>query len=293
MIDTLSSPIEVPASAKITGAKHPITAKEDALFEEWVVNRPQRYPFATDGCADPESFEKSAYRIVFVLKERNWGHTVEDQREYAKTQIDPSKRLTELREDKGRKILDSWWTLMAQWAEVLLAKEPVDWPAIETRFLPVDSPASPMSKKEIDNWIQDKNIEALGKCACVQLKKSPGGGTMNKADFKTIVSEDRELILRQFAIYSPHFIVSCGSNDNWNMFRYTLFPKPEVKRTRNGIQYFIASSPDNGLCKTAVINFGHPSMRVNSNLWGSLAIGLREALKEIATSCGNLGASLT
>lgn len=291
MLDEAPRPIEDPVPAKTTAAKHPIRDSEDKLFEEWIVARPERYPFASDGCADPGVFEQSRYKIVFVLKERNWGHTVEDQRALAATPYDLSKRLTELHEDAGRETFDVWWTLMAQWAEALLATDSVDWPTIEKRFVPneVANGSLTMTKEEKKAWIHNKNKEALGKCACVQLKKAPGGGTMNKADFGVIVSKDRDFILRQFAIYSPHFIVSCGSGDNWNMFLSTLFPKSEVKRTHNGIQYILGSSPAHGLCKTAVVNFGHPSMRVNNSLWGVLAFGLREALDEIKSSCQDLG----
>ncbi|WP_434782542.1 hypothetical protein [Ferrovum myxofaciens] len=296
MLDEAPKLNEDPVQAKTTAAKHLIRASEDALFEKWVEARPKRNPFASDGCADPEMFVQSRYRIVFVLKERNWGYTVDEQREFAATQDDLPKRLTELHEDLGRETFDVWWTLMAQWAEMLLATDSVDWPTIEKRFdqnaVPDGSAPWPMTTEEKEVWIHNKNKEALGKCACVQLKKAPGGGTMNKADFREIVEEDRDFILRQFAIYSPHFIVSCGSGDNWNMFLNALFkvdPKSEVKRTHNGIQYFLASSLDHGLCKTAVVNFGHPSMRVNNSLWGVLAFGLREALDEIMSSCQGLG----
>lgn len=282
MTDPVSNPVADPAQSKITVAKHQIREKEDALFEDWLEQHPKRNPFAPDGCAVPEAFEKSHHKIVFVLKERNWGHSIEEQRAYAEEKYDPSKGLTDMRE-----IFDSWWTLMAQWAEVLLSKDPVDWSEIQGRF----EPAQGMTPEEKKSWILVKNKEALGKCACMQLKKAPGGGTMNKKDFDNIVNEDKDLILRQFAIYSPDFIVSCGSTDNWNVFRSRLFPNSEVKRTRNGIQYFIASSPDNGLGKTAVINFGHRSMRVNNSLWGVLAFGLREAIEEISSSCAALKTS--
>lgn len=295
MLDEAPSPIEYPVLAKTTAAKHPITDKEDALFEEWVA---ARYPFATDGCADPGVFEQSRHRIVFVLKERNGGSTSEMQRKdaLAAPQVDLSERLAELHADVERETFDGWWTGMAQWAEALLATDPVDWPTIERRFanaVPDGSPPQSMTNEEKDVWIRNKNKEALGKCACVQLKKAPGGPKLNKDNFGVIVSEDRHFILHQFAIYSPHFIVSCGSGDNWNIFLNTLFPKSEVKQTHNGIQYFLASSPDHGLCKTAVVNFGHPSMRVNNSLWGALTFGLREALDEIKSSCQGLGASPT
>ena len=137
-----------------------------------------------------------------------------------------------------------------------------------------------MTTEESNEWINKRNKESLGKCACIQLKKAPGGGELNKEDYVTVVKEDKDLLLRQFAIYSPHFIVSCGSNDNWLIFSRILFEIPQIKQTHNGINYFIVSLDGNNH-KTAVINFGHPSMRINATLQGALAFGLREAVTEI------------
>jgi hypothetical protein len=33
-----------------------------------------------------------------------------------------------------------------------------------------------------------------------------------------VVKEDKDFLMRQFGIYSPHFIVSCGSSDTWSIF---------------------------------------------------------------------------
>ena len=273
-------------------ALHPIRAKENALFEEWIKAPQVRYPFAVDGCADPAAFERSRYRIVLTLKERNWGHTIEEQRAFAAAPPDLPTRLQEMSNDKGRETFDSWWTLVAQWVEVLLATESVDWPALERSFA-LDAATSDVAPRQVaesrEAWVYEKNKMSLGKCSCVQLKKVPGGGTMNKYDFNAFVKEDKDFILRQFGIYSPHFIISCGSNDNWGVFSQCLFPDSDVQRTRNGVMYFIASSSQNGLCKTAVINFGHPSMRINSSLWGVLAFGLRDALDEINSQHSDLG----
>ena len=177
MLDEAHSPIEDPAPAKTTATKLSIRDRENALFEEWMMKHPNRNPFATDGCGDPGVFEQQlCRRIVFVLKERNWGHTVEEQRAHAEAKVDPSVRLTTMREDAGRETFDSWWTLMAQWTEVLLAetKVSVDWPAIERRFdpnaVPDGSPPQSMTQEEKESWIRIKNKESLGKCACVQLK---------------------------------------------------------------------------------------------------------------------------
>ena len=103
---------------------------------------------------------------------------------------------------------------------------------------------------------------------------------LNKEDFLTIVREDRDLILRQLSIYSPHFVVSCGSNDSWIAFKEHIFKDQKVNQSTNGIHYFIVQM-NNCNHKTAVVNFGHPSMRINATLRGVLAFGLRETLEEI------------
>ncbi len=226
-----------------TNEERDIRQEEDSLFNEWAK---KRHPFATDGCADPEMFLQSPHKIVFVLKERNWGHTIETQRELQ------SKGHTEI--VKERETFNSWWTLMAQWADVLLAEQSSSktWQQIQESFVPP-------SDEDRNKWIENRNKKSLGKCACIQLKKAPGGGKLNNEDYYKIVTEDKNLILRQFAIYSPHFIISCGSNDNWFAFTNIIFQNPQIEQTHNGINYFIVSL-DSSNHKTAVINFGHPSM---------------------------------
>ena len=66
------------------------------------------------------------------------------------------------------------------------------------------------------------------------------------------------------------------------LFTNVLFESPAIKQTKNGIQYFITRLNDSEH-KTAVVNFAHPGMRVNSKLWGALAFGLRDALSEISS----------
>lgn len=249
-----------------TTATH-IRHAEDSLFYEWAS---KRHPFVTDGCANPESFLKSHQKIVLVLKERNWGHTIEDQREL---QNGGRKEIVDERET-----FDSWWTLMAQWADVLLPKNNYceSWCQIQESF----RPPSTVKAEDRSQWINNRNKQSLEKCACIQLKKAPGGGGLNKEDFHKVVAEDKALILKQLSLYSPHFIISCGSNDNWLAFTQILFQPLEIKQTRNGINYFVVSLAGNSH-RTAAVNFGHPSMRVNGTLWGVLTFGLREALAEI------------
>ncbi len=246
-----------------------IRQEEDSLFKEWAL---KRHPFATDGCANPKVFHESHQRIVFVLKERNWGHTIAEQKEL---QLRACEEIIEERD-----IFNGWWTLMAQWADVLLQKGDTNesWRQVQSSYLP----SSNKTTEEHSEWIKERNKDSLGRCACIQLKKAPGGGGLNTEDFLTVVKEDRELILRQLSIYSPHFIVSCGSSDNWFAFKNIIFENPEINQSKNGINYFTVQI-DGCSHRTAVVNFGHPSMRVNATLWGALAFGLQEALPEIFT----------
>lgn len=247
-----------------------IRKAEDSLFKEWAM---KRHPFATDGCADSKAFQESERKIVFVLKERNWGHTNDDQKELQ------SIGYAEIIEERNS--FNSWWTLMAKWADVLLLKEnsSKSWNDIERSY----EPHSRVAAEDQDQWIEDKNRKSLGRCACIQLKKAPGGGELNKEGLHNVVVEDKKLILRQLAIYSPHFIISCGSNDNWFIFTKILFQDVEIRKTHNGVNYFIAPIGRNNH-KAAVINYGHPSMRINGALWGALAFGLRDAMAEIEDS---------
>lgn len=241
-----------------------IKQAEDILFDEWSL---RRHPFATDGCADPKMYSEATKKIVFALKERNWGHSKQDQIE-----LQLSGRAEK---EECRYFFNGWWTMMAQWADVLLSDHIYEsWHKIQSSFIPSST------IEDRDKWVQERNKESLGKCACIQLKKAPGGGGINKEDFFTVVKEDKDFVLRQLSIYSPHFIISCGSNDNWAAFTNILFEKPTINRTNNGINYFLVQLNDSDH-KTAVINFGHPSMRVNATLWGALAFGLREALAEV------------
>lgn len=105
---------------------------------------------------------------------------------------------------------------------------------------------------------------------------------VNKDKFFEVIPQNRRLFLEHISDYSPDFIISCGSSDNWYAFTQFLFSneKDNYKYTQNGVQYFIVRL-NNSNRKTAIINFGHPSMRLNSTLWGPLLYGLRQAIDEI------------
>ena len=136
-----------------------IRQKEDSLFREWAS---KRHPFATDGCANPTSFLQSRQRIVFALKERNWGHTISDQREL---QIGAREEIVEERE-----IFGDWWTLMAQWADVLLPDKDANesWQQIQSNHIP----SVEMTTEERARWTNEKT-STLSESALVFSLKNP------------------------------------------------------------------------------------------------------------------------
>lgn len=246
---------------------HSIRYLEDMLFKKW---SEIRHPFATDGCVDSTVYLKAHRKIVFVLKERNWGHSHEHQSELqnlGRTEI------VDVRVE-----FDAWWTDISKWLDVLLDDDNPRKSWIQT----CQSYVPPKSETNNREWVSARIRESLARCSCMQLKKNPGGGTVNHGNFFEVIKQDRELILEQFSIYSPDFIISCGSNDNWYAFTQILFSneKDNYKYTQNGVQYFIVRL-NNSNRKTAIINFGHPSMRLNGTLWGPLLFGLRQAIDEI------------
>lgn len=257
-----------------------IRAQEDRLFREWSTSGVKRYPFAVDGCPDPVAFANSDRRMVFVLKERNWGYTSAKLREMKR----PSDQeiLREISEDPGRNDFKSWWITMAKWAAVLSSGDRVPWEDIERDWdwhaRPKDTP---IAELPFESWVQQKCNQAFAGYALMQLSKTPGGGELNDA-FSAIVEQDQSFIRRQFAIYDPHFVISCGSSDNWRLLTQCVFPETlSLGRTLNGIDYLVAAAPNEGLTKVVVVNFAHPSMRVNGRLWGVLAHGLRDAIEEL------------
>lgn len=65
-----------------------IREKEDNLFDEWMENS-QRNPFVKDGCPSPSDYLASSHKIVFLLKEANFGlsHAEQESPEKLKREV--------------------------------------------------------------------------------------------------------------------------------------------------------------------------------------------------------------
>jgi len=219
-----------------------IRKKEDELFEKWMRKDKFRC-FIKDGCPAPEVYSKSEMKIVFVLKDANFGEERINSNSEPHEQRDPMRNKPH-----------PWWEKLRDWC------------------VPIMNP-------EMD-WEQRINIsikESLAPFAFMQLKKSAGEGSVNNETLTDFAIRYNEKIRSQFEIYQPDFIVCCGVGKivNTEVFSGTS----ERKVTPNGIGYWtikVDGAPDEKV--TYIIDFCHPSARFGGKIAGTVAFGLAQAI---------------
>jgi len=229
-----------------------IRQKENDLFETWIRERPLRNPFVKDGCHSPQDYAMSKHKVVFLLKEPNWGYSQVEQEKYATEETDVHDQ---------RDGYDDWWKTIGKWCATITNPQ---W-----------------------NWLEiEKNVnsgnvnEFIAPYVMVQLKKSPGGGSSVHDKLGRIAKEDKSLLLSQLSIYQPKYIVSCGL---WSISRNELFNENRnIHTAPNGIEYYFASDKDANLNNVCIVNFCHPSMRCSSVLNGAVSFALKDAITFIS-----------
>lgn len=119
----------------------------------------------------------------------------------------------------------------------------------------------------------DKRKEVLRSICAINLKKTPGGHTTNRASFNTAIIEDKRFIQRQYDLYNPDITICCGTG--WD-FQMTLdLVNEEVYETSRGIKWYLSKQ------KKPVIVYPHPSARVQDSI---LVYGLIDAIREISNN---------
>lgn len=210
-----------------------ITEQEKELFALWSVNRKG---FVFDGVVSETDYLASALKLCFVLKEVN--------------DIDGGDwDLRQFVHGGGR-----WqtWDNVTRWVKCL-------------RNLDHELRWEDLAKISLEDRQQ-----TLRSICAMNLKKSPGGHTTERASFAPVVVEDKLFIQKQYALYNPDITICCGTV--WD-FRGALdFNDCEIFQTSRGIQWFL--NKDN----RPVIIYSHPAARVNSSL---LVYGLFDAVREI------------
>lgn len=234
-----------------------IREKEDSLFDKWMENS-QRNPFVKDGCPSPSDYLTSSHKIVFLLKEANFGLSHAEQENPEKLERKKYDQRDEL-----QKKPHPWWGRIGKWC-LCISNPSLNW-------------------SEIEATINSEGIaKSLAPYIFVQLKKSAGGGSSNHEMLWRIAAEDRAMLLRQLSIYQPKYIVSCGL---WNICRNVLFPgNNKINTAPNGINYYVVSNEEANLNNVHIVNFCHPSMRSSSALDGAVSFALKDAISHIAMS---------
>jgi len=213
-----------------------IQQEEESLFAEWREKRPG---FVADGVVDENAYLASSPKLLFILKEVNApGGGDWDLRSFLR--------------DGGRA---QTWNNITRWVEGI-------------RNIPSDFPWSNM-----ETINETSRRLALQSIAAINLKKSPGGHTTDRATLAATAAEDRAFLNRQFGLYEPDIVLCCGSDTSDTFHRLvTLDHKPEWKSTRRGV-WFHEFKP-----KRFIVQFAHPEARVADTL---LFYGLIDAIREI------------
>jgi len=197
-----------------------IRRDEDAIFREWLGAKPGLTPrFVKDGVADGGSFLRAARRVVLLLKEP---HSDRGGWDFRETVLD------------GPKGQATWWNA-ARWSLLLQSSDTPSWDDVRQQ--------DRMTQRDI-----------LKSVAIVNLKKTLGGPSSVRREIHTFVTEYREFLRRQVALYEPHVTLLCGTAE----FLGDLLTDDELgqrKTTPNNVAYRI--SPVLGIA----LRYCHPQVR--------------------------------
>ena len=208
---------------------------EEKLFQEWIGNRKG---FVKDGVVLEKEYMSSNPKIALILKEVN----------------DPNGGGWDLRQflsEGGRR---QTWDVAASWVHGIRNITSIsDWEFYS----------------KITN---DFRKEILKTMCVINLKKSPGTHTTDKATLKKVAIEDKDYIQRQYNIYDPDITICGGTGDLFK--RVVGHDTIKWKTTKRGIWWYEREN------KKLVVSFAHPEARVQSPL---LVYGLLDAINEIYT----------
>lgn len=230
-----------------------IKATEDSLFSDWRNQlKLQNNLFIPDGIVNEEKWSMANTKALFLLKEVNAENDTEewDERDYL------NRYNTEPRYIKTH---SPTITSLTEWIHAIHSKDNLKW--------------SDVVKQTRNTEVQS---ELLKQIALVNLKKVPGGGTIDYRKFDTYWKNTKNIqnLKEQLNIYldsenHPDFII-CGAT-SWaykEIFKDSCLCWKETKR---GISF----------CKhnnTIVIDYCHPQARISSNI---KYYALFDAIKEI------------
>ena len=173
---------------------------ENELFEKWSKKRTN---LVSDGIVNNKDYQKSACKILFLMKEVN----------------NPNGDLRDLRPflKKGGKA--STWNNATRWIYGIrnLNRE-INW-------------------QEIVEIKKHHRKEHLRTIAVVNVKKTPGKASSNYKELWKIAREDQNLLKEQIDFYNSDIIICCG-HPTGSILKELIFPEIVWKKTSRGIPYY-------------------------------------------------------
>lgn len=228
-----------------------IRRNEEKLFSEWRKElNDYGKVFIPDGVVVPEKWVNANNRVIFLLKEVNGGESEWDERDYLENYNTNPLYI---------KTHSPTISVLIQWIYAFDNDIELEWDKLLS---------------QIDNT--ETQTKLLQQIALVNVKKVPGGGTVDGEKFDQYWREKKNIdnLKKQFENYfssdaPPDYIV-CGAT-SW--FYEEIFKNEKLKweQTSRGIRY----------CKhrnTIVIDYCHPQARIASNI---KYYALFDALQEI------------
>jgi len=176
-----------------------IKKKENNLFEDWKLKRPNLIP---DGIVNHDNYCNNPTKVLYILKEVNGGKNW-DLRNFL---------------SKGGR----WrtWNNVVRWQ---FGIENVNDNSIK-RFNEINY---------VNNEIRKKY---LNKIAVVNLKKVSGSNSSKMSEIERYSREDRDYLKKQIKLYEPDVIICCGTGEIVEKHKLTE-GLTEWKHTSSGIKY--------------------------------------------------------
>lgn len=216
-----------------------IREKENQIFNKY---REGKYSeIVPDGMVCENEYQIVPVKIEFVLKEVN-GKGVGDLRDFLL---------------KGGR--EQTWENVTRWAGAIFSAKIEEWEAVDN-----------ISKSEK----QKRREETLSKIIAVNCKKTPGKGKANESEIKHFVKDNKNILIEQFNLYSPDYIILCGTREYYDI----IYPNLNWKTTLRGIPYASQERISESGDYSIVIDFVHPVARIGGNF---LYYMLIDAIREI------------
>lgn len=218
-----------------------IVQRENELFQEWRKTTPN---LSEDGLVNPYYYIASEIKILFLLKEVN------------------SKEGFNLKDFVRNGGRTQTWDNISRWTYgILNYNKEFDWDEIEA----INNKAV---RKE---WLKFIGV--------MNIKKTPGGHTVNSKALRKGSANGKEFLKRQLNLYydnintRPDIIIACGTETS-RLFHVNIPFATERSwaHTKRGVPYYEFEDGK------YFVKYAHPEARVGDNL---LFYGLIDAIREL------------